>query len=61
MKDHPQAQTHKRFTYLKLSIFVGQLSVLLEELGIFVSDELLQLDHQLFQVGQPLHGLLRYL
>lgn len=45
--------------YLVLCILAAQLGVLLQELRVFVSDELFQLDHQLFQVGQPLHGIFR--
>lgn len=48
-------------TCLELSIFVFQLCVFLGELSVFVPDESLQLDHQLFQVSQPLHHLLRWL
>lgn len=48
-------------TCLELSIFVCQLCVFLGELSVFAPDESLQLDHQLFQVSQPLHHLLRWL
>ncbi|KAA8580282.1 hypothetical protein FQN60_005817, partial [Etheostoma spectabile] len=46
------------WTLLQTKQMFKQFSVLLYKLGVFVSDELLQLDHQLFQVSQPLHRLL---
>ena len=37
------------------------LAVSLRQLGVLVSDQLLQLHHQLLQVGEPLRRLLRRL
>lgn len=47
--------------HLELRVFACQRRVLLRQLGVFDPNQLLQVDNQLLQVCQPLHGLLRSL